>query len=154
VIDLSVPVRSLILATPAIANLLPAYQNSKAVFTRRPAPADATGLMVFVSPMIGGGVDSDLLRSQKREVTYDISVYGPNDTATNYRKAQDVGFALAQTFHRLDPRKLDMPEGWHLVRAKCFGPMPAPTDDQKIVGRMVSVQFLIAQNTASAVTTP
>jgi len=154
VIDLSIPIRSLILATPAIANLIPPYQNSKAVFTRRPAPADATGLMVFVSPMIGGGIDSDFLKSQKREVFHDIVCYGPNDTAANYRKVQEVGFALAQTFHRLNPLKLDMPEGWHLVRAKSFGPMPAPTDDQKIIGRMISVQFLIAQNTASAVVTP
>jgi len=147
-IDISSQIRSLILNTNSISSLLPNYHNSKAIFTRRPAPADANGLVVFISPLIGGGIDSDFLKLQKREIFHDIACYGPNDTAINYRKVQEVAFALAQTFHRIDIQKLEMPQGWQLVRTKCFGPMPAPTDDQKIVGRMISVQFLIAQNTA------
>lgn len=146
-IDLSANIRSFILATPSVASLLPAYQNSKPVFTRRPAPPEAKGNLVMVSPMVGGGIDSDFLQSQKREVVYDVAVYGANDTTENYRLIERIGFALAQSFHRLDRRKFTMPTGWQLVQAKAYGPMPAPTDDQTKTGRMVSVQFLIAQNT-------
>jgi len=147
-IDLSLAIRSLILATPALATLIPSYQNSRQVFTRRPAPVDSAGIIVMVTPQVGGGVDSDYLRNWQREVTYDIACYGPNDTPANYRKVEQVSFALSNTFHRLDKRLFQMPDNWTLTRAKCFGPMPAPTDDQKIVGRMVTVQFLVTQNTA------
>lgn len=147
-IDLSSAIRSLILATPTVASLIPAYQNSRQVFTRRPAPTDSKGIIVMVSPQIGGGVDSDYLKNWQREVTYDIACYGPNDTAANYRKVEQIAFSLSNAFHRLDKRKFAMPDGWSLTRAKAFGPMPAPTDDQTMVGRMSTVQFLITQNTA------
>lgn len=148
-IDLSANIRTFILSRSEITTLLPPYLGSKPVFTRRPAPSDAKGQIVMISPMVGGGFDSDFLDRQKREVTYDVACYGPNDTPANYRKVEQIGFALANAFHRLDRRMFMMPEGWQLVRTKAYGPMTAPTDDQTMTGRMISVQFLITQNTAS-----
>lgn len=148
-IDLSLQIRSFIIATPSVASLIPSYQNSRQVFTRRPAPVDSKGLVVMVSPQIGGGVESDYLKNWQRELTYDLACYGPNDTATNYRKVEQVAFALANAFHRLNKRSFPAIDGWTLTRTKAFGPMPAPTDDQTITGRMVTIQFLLTQNTAS-----
>lgn len=153
-IDLSASIRTRILSVTDITSLLTNYKGSKPIFTRRPAPSDAAYPIIMISPMVGGGIDDDFLKRQRREVTYDLAVYGTNDTAENYRKVEKLGFLIAQVFHRLDHFKFETPEGWQLVRAKSFGPMPAPTDDQKFIGRMISVQFLIAQNTVFAVATP
>jgi len=149
-IDLSASIRTRILSVTDITSLLTNYKGSKPVFTRRPAPSDATYPVIMISPMVGGGIDDDFLKRQRREVTYDIAVYGQNDTAENYRKVEKLGFLLGNLFHRTNPRAFQMPSGWNLVRTKAFGPMSAPTDDQTIVGRMVTVNFLVSENAAVA----
>jgi len=147
-IDLSSAIRSFVLANPTVSSLIPPYQNSRQVFTRRPAPANAKGLIVMISPQVGGGIDSDYLKNWQREITYDIACYGPNDTPENYRKVEQTAFALANAFHRTNKRSFPAVDGWMLTQAKAYGPMTAPTDDQTIVGRMITVQFLLTQNTA------
>lgn len=145
-IDLSVSIRSFLLADAQLNALIPNYKNSKAIFTRRPLPDDATGLVVIISPLVSSGFDSDYLNRWQRMLTFDVSVYGPNDTPANYLKVQDAGFRIVNIMHRLNKQNFVMPQGWQLVNAKAYGPISAPVDDDKTVGRLVSINFLVAEN--------
>ena len=144
-INLAVSIRSFLLTDSALTSLLPNFKGSPAIFTRRPLPDDAPPFVCIVSPLISG-FDSDYLRRFQRELTYDVSFYGPNATAADYRKVEDASFICVQKMHRLNTRNFSMPQGWQLVRAKAYGPIAAAVDDDKTVGRLVSVNFFVAQN--------
>jgi len=143
-IDLSALIRSAIIADP-LASDIANYSGSKAVFTRRPAPSDAPYPMVFVSPQIPGAildyVDGDL----RREVVYDILVYGKNDASANYRQAEKIGFALAKKFARPSRNIITLPAGYSMVGIRGTNMQVAPTDDLNIVGRLISVTFTIQE---------
>lgn len=142
-VDLLPYIRSFILADTALTANLSSFDGSKAVFTRRPVPEDADYPFILINPQITQ-TQSDYVNLIKRDVIYDIIVYGQNDTAANYRKVEETAFLLARKFARLRGTDMEMPTGFYLVQAVGIGSFPAPTDDQTKAARAVSVTFTIA----------
>lgn len=144
-IDMAEAIRGVILTDTAITAELTTYKGSYPVFTRRPAPEDTPWPVILVSPQIGPGVELDYVDDGKlREIVRDISVYGFNDDAVNYRQVETIAFAVLNLFHRLSPHSISMPAGWRMVQSLAYGPVDAPADDPRKTGRLVSVKFLVA----------
>ena len=141
--DLSIPIRTALLAEATITALLPTYQGSKPIFTRRPAPTDITYPIIMVSPDVSiaeqDGID-DFRPVQER----DITVYGQNSTAQKYRDVEAIAFLVRNLFHS-QWRSLTV-SGWKVVDINCRGPAPAPTDDDQTVARVVSLTVQLARH--------
>lgn len=144
-IDLAPLIRTSILNDP-IATDIANFEGSKAIFTRRPAPDGANYPMVFISPQIPGAILDYLDGELRREVVYDILVYGQNDTAAKYRTVEKIGFALAKKFARPSLNIITPPTGFSIVKIVGTNMAVAPTDDLNIVGRFSTITFTIQEN--------
>lgn len=144
-IDLSSQIRSAIVAD-ALSNDIATFSGSKAVFTRRPAPTGAIYPMVFIGPQIGAGQSDYVNGKLRRSIIYDVLTYGQNDDATKYRTVEKIAFAIAKKFARPSPFVITVPMGWHIVGISGSTPVPAPTDDLNVVGRMSQI-FITIQET-------
>lgn len=144
-IDLAPAIRAAILADPLALDIA-SFAGSKAVFTRRPAPNGAEHPMVFISPQIPGAILDYVSGDLRREVVYDILVYGQNDDATKYRLVEKIGFAIARKFARPSKKIITMPTGFSLLGVRGTNSMVAPSDNNDTIGRMVSVTFLIQED--------
>lgn len=140
--DLAAPIRAALLGDASIISGLPAYAGGYPIFTRRPAPADAPYPMIMVSPDISV-TDQDGVNFLEPLVERDVAVYGQNDTAAHYRAVESMAYAVRALFHRRW-RSLVVPE-WKVVQVVARGPIPAPTDDDQTVGRLVTLTITLAQ---------
>lgn len=140
--DLAAPIRTALLGDVSITAGLPAYAGGYPIFTRRPAPADAPYPMIMVSPDISV-TDQDGINFLAPVSERDVVVYGQNDTAAHYRAVEALAFAVRALFHR-KWRLLSVP-GWKVVQVIARGPMPAPTDDDQTVGRLVALTISLSQ---------
>lgn len=133
-LDLAPALRDSVIDAIAISSQLGDYKGEPSVHTRRPAPAGATYPMVMISPDVGV-TDGDGLNSDRPIVVKDVAVYGkqPGD----YRTVEALGYALRDHFHR--NRRSIVPDGYSVIDVQARGPVPAPTDDDKTVGRAVSL---------------
>lgn len=141
-IDLLPIIREFIISDIDLTANLSSYKNSKSVFTRRPIPEDIEYPIILINPPVTQS-ETDFLNIFRREVVYDIIVYGKNDTSENYRKVEETAFLLANKFARLNKNSFNMPSGSMLVQAIGIGPLIAPTDDENMTARAVSVTFTI-----------
>lgn len=139
--DLSAPIRTAIIGESSITSLLTAYKSSWPVFTRRPAPNDATLPIILISPDIAV-TDEDGVSDFRPIIVRDISVYGRNDEADQYRAVEQIGYALRNLFHR--QRSALTVSGWTVMQIIAAGPMPAPVDDEQSVGRLVELTVHLA----------
>lgn len=135
-IDLQPAIRSVILNDLSISSLLPAYNGSKPIFTRRPTPTDAPYPLVLISDTVADS-QQDYLACGHRVMTYDVAVYGYNDTPANYRLVQDIARRIANKFHRLKSYEITMPLGSSLIQSTTIGPLSGPVDDDNKIGRVV-----------------
>lgn len=133
--NLAPAIRSPLVNDQALRKLLASFEGAPAVFTRRPVP-NAYPCAV-VSPDVTVG-DQDLLVTQIPVVTRDIAVYGGNETAAKYRVVEAAAYRVREIFHRSNAIALD---GWHIIDVTASGPIAAPTDDIKRVGRLVSLSI-------------
>jgi hypothetical protein len=140
--DLSIPLRAALVGASTITTLLAVYKGSYPIFTRRPAPADAPYPMIMVSPDISlteqDGID-DFRPIQER----DIIIYGQNDTPAKYRVVEQLGYAVREIFH--SNRQSITVSGWGVILITARGPIPAPTDDDQTIARMVSLTIELAK---------
>lgn len=140
--DLAAPIRAALAGAASVTGLLPAYAGAYPIFTRRPAPADAPYPMIMVSPDISV-VDRDGVNSLQPISQRDVAVYGQNNTAAHYRDVEAIAYAIRALFHR-KWRALTVP-GWKVVALTALGPIPAPTDDEQTVARLVTLTIALAQ---------
>jgi len=140
-INLQPAIRQFILNDVTISSLLPNYNGSKTVFTRRPVPEDATYPMIVVSPPVSDIPNDFVSCGGRRTPTFDIAVYSTNDDAANYRKVEQIAYRLATIFHRIPRYALTMPTDSNLIQTTVLGPFPAPTDDTVKVARVVSLNI-------------
>lgn len=140
--DLAQALRTAIIGATSVTAELESYLDSFPVFTRRPAPDDAPGLVIFVSPDIVSS-DEDGLSDARPVIVRDVSAYGPNTAASDYRKVERIGYALRDLFHRR-PQAFSI-SGWKVVRVEVQGPIPAPTDDEQTIGRMITLTIRLAR---------
>lgn len=140
--DLSEPIRTALVGA-ALAASLPAYGGSKTVFTRRPAPLDAPYPMILVSQDVSV-TDDDGVSDRRPVQVRDVVVYGQNDVATHYRAVETLAYAVRALFHR--NRKAISVSGWQVVAITAFGPIAGPTDDDKIVARVITLTIQLANS--------
>lgn len=138
--DLSAPIREAIVGASAITDLLPDYVGDYPVFTRKPVPEDAPFPQIVASDLTI--TDEDGVNFAMPVLTWDVSVFGKNDTPANYRKVRTIAGLLRDLFQR-PARNLIVPD-WGLVDVMCHGPMPAPDDDLTIVGRSLTMTIRLA----------
>lgn len=140
--DLAEPIRTALIEASEITTLLMAYKNSYPVFTRRPIPEDAPPIVIIVSPTVSLTHDDDGIHDQRPLILRDISVYGPNEPAASYRKIEEIAHLVHDLFHR--KRDAIIVDGWDVVQITVTGPIPAPVDDEEEVGRLVTLNVLLA----------
>ena len=122
-------------ADTAITTLLGTWNSNPSIHTRRPIPADAGYPLIIVSPDISVG-DQDALNTFRSVIVKDLSVYGIQPD--QYRTIESLGLLLRNKFHRLR-WSITPPAGYKIIDIVALGPSIAPTDDDKKLGRVVSL---------------
>jgi hypothetical protein len=147
-LDLGPAIREALLREATIWQALSTYEGSPAVFTRRPVPAGADYPMIIVNDPVTIS-DADGLTS-------DRPVWGPGDIAFYGRKAapgteedqtrivQQLALAARRLFHR-NKWSLQV-GGFHVIDVRATGPVPAPVDDDKTMGRVVSLVIRLGRD--------
>jgi len=119
------------------------WNGAPAVFTRRPVPADAPYPFVLINAPVGIS-DVDFLTTRLPVVHRDVIVYGLQGEGlageTQYRAVDAMGYQLRTLFHR-QPHSVDLLPAYSVVEIVVMGPMIAPTDDERIVGRAVRLRL-------------
>lgn len=133
-LNISPAIRATIIANSAIASALGTYQGAASVHTRRPIPEDAGKPLVLSSDDVSI-TDEDFVSDRLVVVTRDVFVYGEADR--DYRAVEAIGYRLRDLFHR-DRFSLAV-SGYRVVDVTVQGPRVAPTSDDKICGRMVTL---------------
>ena len=141
-IDLQPEIRSLIINDATLSTLIADYLNSKAVFTRRPTPEDAQYPLVIISPIVTD-LERDFILCGRRTLTYNIMIYGYNDTPENYRDVEEISLSISKLFHRIDRTTFPTSSDYSLIQSTASSPMPAPVDDENKVGRVVVLNLQI-----------
>lgn len=143
-IDLSVAIRSALVGEADITSLLPAWKGTYPVFTRRPVPKDAEYPMIIISPDVSL-TDQDMVSEQMPVVVRDIAVYGRNTDADAYNAVEAIAYRIRDLFHR--DRFSLLPSGWAVTDVVASGPFQAPTDDNDLTGRAVTLTVRLTQAT-------
>jgi hypothetical protein len=146
-LDLSEPIRTAILANTDVVALLASFKSSYPVFTRRPAPVDAPYPMILVSPDISISSLTDMIHDFRPVQVRDVIAYGENTTAKKYRNVETLGHLIRGIFHS-NRQSIDVTgvnQGWNVVNVTAAGPVPAPTDDDQTIARMVTITFQLAR---------
>ena len=136
--DLSEPIRTAIISDSVISGMLAQYVGGPAVFTRTPTPATdpVPYPQVVVSPDLSS-TSEDGLTSQRFVISRDVTVYGRNDQAENYRDVETIAKLLQALFHR-QKRSLQV-NRFRVFDLVATGPTPSPVDDDQNVGRVVTL---------------
>ena len=139
-LDLSAPLRTAVIGSGDVVALLGGYAGEPSVHTRRPAPSEAGYPMVIISADITL-TDGDALTGSRPMLQRDITAYGikgaPGDTSDQTRDVEAIGYLLRELFHR-NRFAITVPN-YGVVSIVASGPIEAPTEDEKLVGRMVSL---------------
>lgn len=146
-LDLGPSIRAALIADTTIAALLPEWLGAPAVFAFRPVPEAAPDRIILVNPP-ASIQDRDGLRSDRPIVTIDVAIYGAiaaaGDPADDTPIVEQLGYLVRQLFHR---QKFSVqPEGYSVIEILAAGPSPAPVDDDKTVGRVVSLTISLRRN--------
>lgn len=140
--NLAEPIRTALLGETIITTLLQTYQSSKPIFTRRPVPDTAPMPLIIVSPDVNI-FDEDGVHDQRPVIRRDVSVYGKNDKAENYRTVEVIAYAVRDLFHR--NREAIVVPDWDVIDVRAAGPRPAPVDEDQTVGRLVELTVRLAR---------
>ena len=139
-LDLGPPLRDSLMANPEITTALSQWKGEPAIFTRRPVPADAGDPIIIINPPFSIG-DADALTSDRPIWEGDIAVYGrkgaPGTPEDQTREVDLIGHRIRDHFHR--QRFSVRPEGFSVIDVRAGGPVPAPTDDDQTIGRLVTL---------------
>lgn len=146
ILELDAPLRTAVMAMVDVTDLLGTYIGEPSVFTRRPVPGEGTYPMVVISPNLARG-DADALVTKRPIVMRDVTAYGYSirDTVElgqvdQYREVEEIAERLFQNFHRTkDYLVQDAIEGYHVVDVVASGPVPAPVDNVRLIGRVVTL---------------
>lgn len=145
--NLAQPLREAILNNVEITDALGTYMGEPSVFTRRPLPDGATYPMVAISPDISIR-DADALVTQRPIIQRDVTVYGqigPAGSETDhYRVVETLAYAVREMFHRR--KQVLFVDDYHVVDIVASGPIPAPTESERLIGRVVSLTIRLHRN--------
>lgn len=143
-IDVGPSIRSAILSNSYITSRLSTWQGSPAVLTRLPVP-EGVDFPCIAIPFNAATMDQDFLDSEMTVIVRDVMVYGniaaPGTSEDHTRKVDEIANSLRDLFHR-KKRALGN-TSFHVVDIVVSGPRPAPVDDDKTTGRMVTLTMRI-----------
>lgn len=139
-LDLGPAFREALIAAAPISSVLSVYDEEPAVFTRRPVPDAAEYPLIIVNDPASLG-DADGLTSSHPVWSGDIAIYGqkgaPGTAEDHTRIVQQAALAVRTLFHR---QKWALSVGgFNVIDIRATGPVPAPVDDDKTIGRIVSL---------------
>lgn len=141
-VDITVPLRTAVLANAGITALLPAYLGSYPVFTRRPVPADAPFPLILISPDVAVA-DVDGINDFRPTIVRDIIAYSRNDVGVSYRDAFAISQLVKAMFHR-QRLSFTPPSPWTVTQIVASGPQSIPEDDQ-VTARIVTLTIELAR---------
>lgn len=133
--NLSPALVTALLAEPSITNDIASWNAGFSIHTMKPVPVDAPYPMIVTADDTTIS-DEDMLSSQMPVISRDVAIYGQVDK--DYRAVERLGYAVREMFHR-KKRSITV-TGYKVVSIECTGPISAPTDDAKQVGRIVSLR--------------
>jgi hypothetical protein len=140
-LDLGPPIRAAILAQGPITALLGKYKAQPSIFTRRPVPAEAKDPIVLINDPASLVDSNSALSKDSPVIVIDVAIYGkkgaPGSTVDQTREVQEVGMLIRELFNR--NRWALSPSGFHVIDVRAAGPVPAPVDDDKTIGRIVTL---------------
>ena len=102
---------------------------------------NSTYPLIVVSPDVSVS-DFDGLNNKRLQIVKDISVYGEQDK--DYRTVETLAYYLRTLFHR--NREAITVSSHRVMDIMVAGPVAAPVDDEKHVGRVVSLTVLLSKN--------
>lgn len=148
--NLAQPLRDAILGLTSVTDLLGTYAGEPSIFTRRPVPSEGVYPMVVISPDIVF-VNQDALVNFRPVIMRDLAVYGQaiRETselgqADDYRNIEAIGYALREAFHR--HREMLVVDDHNVIDIVATGPIPAPTGDDRLLGRVVTLTIRLSKN--------
>jgi hypothetical protein len=140
-LDLGPAIREALLAATQIAAHLSVYDGSPAVFTRRPVPSEADYPLIIVNDPVAITDEDGLTSDRPLWGPGDIAIYGrkatPGTVEDHTRLVQQLGIRTRLLFHR--QKWALQVGGFHVIDIRASGPVPAPVDDDKTIGRIVSL---------------
>jgi hypothetical protein len=146
-LDLGPAIRSALIDETEISSHLALCEGEPGVFTRRPVPAEAEYPMVIVNDPAALG-DEDGVNSDRPVWMGDVAFYGrvaaPGSPEDQTRIVQQIALRARLLFHR--QRFALQVEGFHVIDIRASGPVPGPVDDDKEVGRVVSLIIRLRRN--------
>lgn len=143
--NLEQTIRAFALTVSSVSAGLSTYLDTKAIFTRYPAPSDAVYPLAMVSTLLSD-TDDDTVSDVIRTLTHQIAFYGENDTAAKYRLIETMAEDTYAAFNRADRMAFtSVPSGWEIIECKASSPRAGAVDDDKTVGRVVPLRFLVKQ---------
>lgn len=134
--NLAPAIRSALISNLFIYNNISAWNGAPSVHTRRPIPSDAKYPLIVISPDISF-IDIDFIVSRKNHVIRDVTIFGQQPD--QYRLVEELAYTVREIFHR-NRLSLIMPD-WNVFQIIVFGPIPAPTDDESLVARLVTLNI-------------
>lgn len=139
-LDLGPALREALIAATAISANLAVFNEEPAVFTRRPVPDEAGMPLIICNDPAALG-EADGLTSDRPVWMGDVAIYGHKAAAGSEedqtRIVQILGNRVRTLFHR--QKWALQVGGFHVIDIRASGPVPAPVDDDKTVGRIVSL---------------
>ena len=133
-LDLGPSLRTALINDPGISGLITEWQGEPAVFTRRPTFTEVFYPLIVISEDVAV-TEQDGLKSDRPIVVRDIIVYGHNPD--DYRAVDEVAYQIRELFHR--EKNSIVSTDYHVVEIRAIGPIAAPSDDEEIVGRIVTL---------------
>jgi hypothetical protein len=134
--NLAPAIRDALLNDPGVTNSISQWNGYPSIHTRRPVPNDVTYPLIVISPDISF-VDRDFIVARKNHVMRDVTVFGQQPD--HYRIIEEIAYSMRELFHR-NRLSLIVPE-WDIYQIVVFGPIPAPTDDERLVARLVTLNI-------------
>lgn len=135
-LDLGPSIRTALINDAIIGGLIAQWQGDPAVFTRRPTFTEVYYPLIVISEDIAL-IEQDALRSDRPVVVRDVIVYGHNPD--DYRTVDEVAYRIRELFHR--EKNSIVSTDYNVVDIRVTGPIAAPSDDEEIVGRIVTLNI-------------
>lgn len=132
-------VRTAIVGNTSITALVGTTNSNPSVFTTRPTAPTAAYPMIVITPVDVN--DMDGLTDGRPIVDVDVAVYGRKKD--HIRAVESLGLLIRDLFHR--QRFSISPSGVSVVQIVCRGPLSAPTDDESLIARLVSLKVTLKE---------
>jgi hypothetical protein len=147
-LDLGPALREALIGETTISANLSVWDGDPAVFTRRPVPDEAEYPMILLNDPSALS-DADGLTSERPIWMGSVAIYGrkaaPGSAEDQTRLVQQLGLRVRRLLHR--QKWALQVGGFHVIDIRASGPVPAPVDDDKTIGRIVSLIVRLGRNT-------